>query len=327
MLKNKEERIMNTESHSKNSFSQCAHVFFILFSFFFSEAQASWISAPQADSLSRVYFRKLYLFEGRPQRAQITITTTGYCKLYINECKVGTAPFLPLRYTEDNKAAEFTFDATPYLQSDSNVVAVLYSPARTSTTTQTTTQITTQTTTQTKQIAITLWGTDHEGRPFAYETDASWLCREANSKFTADGLEIIDGREHDNPWKTATINDLALWNRATEDSSAGTVKYYAAPVAPRISHIDLRDADDILSNDIPASHPFYGFFRATLREARQGEKIRLGNVLYICNGTFDEQVFPEFGASFTNGISVEGRRQRITNLEAVSIAPNKSLHY
>ena len=263
MLKNKEERIMNTESHSKNSFSQCAHVFFILFSFFFSEAQASWISAPQADSLSRVYFRKLYLFEVRPQRAQITITTTGYCKLYINECKVGTAPFLPLRYTEDNKAAEFTFDAAPYLQSDSNVVAVLYSPARTSTTTQTTTQ--------TKQIAITLWGTDHEGKPFAYETDASWLCREANSKFTADGLEIIDGREHDNPWKAATINDLALWNCVTEDSSAAAVDYYAAPVAPRISHIDSRDADDILSNDIPASHPFYGFFRATLREARQLE--------------------------------------------------------
>ena len=321
---------MNTESHSKNPFSQCVHVFFILSSFFFSEAlvflssfffsfalpcKAHWISAPQTDSLSRVYFRKLYLFEGRPKRAQITITTTGYCKVYINECKVGTAPFLPLRNKEDNKAAEFTFDATPYLQSDSNVIAVLYSPARTSTTTQA------------KQLAINFWGTDHESKAFAYTTDASWLCREANSKITPEGLEVIDGREHDNPWKAATIYDLALWTHATEDSATIPVDYEAKPIAPRISHVDQRDADDILSNDIPASHPFYGFFRATLREARRGEKIRLGNVLYICNGTFDEQVFPEFGASFTNGISVEGKRQRITNLEAVSIEPNKSVHY
>jgi hypothetical protein len=140
-------------------------------------------------------------------------------------------------------------------------------------------------------------------------------------------LEIIDGKEHDNPWKAATINDLALWAHAMEDSYAIPVDYEAKPIAPRVSHIDSRDADDILSNNIPASHSFYGFFRATLREARRGEKIKLGNVLYICNGSFDEQVFPEFGASFTNGISVEGKRQRITNLEAVSIEPNESIRY
>lgn len=309
---------MNTESHSKNPFSQCCHVFFILYSLLISFAppcKAYWISAPQADSLSRIYFRKLYLFEGRPKRATITISTTGYCKVYINECKVGTAPFLPLRNQKDNKAADFTFDATPYLQSDSNVVAILYSPARTSTTKQQ------------KQIAISFWGKDHRGKSFAYSTDASWLCREANSRLSPEGLEIIDGKEHDNPWKAATINDLALWAHATEDSSAIPIDYEAKPIAPRINHIDSRDADDILSNNIPASHPFYGFFRATLREARRGEKIRIGNVLYICNGTFDEQVFPVFGVSFTNGISVEGKRQRITNIEAVSIEPNESIHY
>jgi hypothetical protein len=309
---------MNTESHSKNPFSQCCHVFFILYSFFFSfalQCKASWIFAPQADSPSRVYFRKLYFFEGRPKKATITIATTGYCKVYINECKVGTAPFLPLRYKEDDKAAEFTFDATPYLQSDSNVVAVLYSPTRTSSTTQT------------KQIAVNLWGVDYKGKPFAYATDASWLCREANSRLTPEGLEIIDGRKHNNPWKAATINDLALWTHVAVDSATSQLNYCTKPVAPRVSHIDSRDADDILSNNIPASHPFYGFFRATLREARRGEKIKLGNVLYICNGTFDEQVFPEFGASFTNGISVEGKRQRITNLEAVGIAPNENFHY
>lgn len=306
---------MNTENHSKNPFSQCILVFIILFSFFFILAlpcHASWISAPHADSLSRVYFRKLYLFQGRPQRAIITISTTGYCKVYINECKVGTSPFMPLRHEEDNQAAEFTFDATPYLQSDSNVVAVLYSPA--------------PPLANTKQIAVCLSGKDLEGNPFAYTTDASWLCREANSRLTPDGLELIDGREHDNSWRAATVNDLALWLHAKIDC-ASDIDYCDKPVLPYISHIDVRDADDILSNNIPAAYPFFGFFRATLREARRGEKIQLGNVLYICNGIFDEQAFPEFGASFTNGITVKGNRKHITNLEAVSIAPNENYHY
>ena len=298
---------MNNVSHTRSLVFQSLLVFFILSSLSFSEAGAHWISAPQTDSLSRVFFRKLYLFQGKPRRAQITIATTGYCKVYINECKVGTAPFLPLRYKEDDQVAEFTFDATPYLSSDSNVVAVLYSPTHTSTTKQT------------KQIAITLSGTDHEGKPLAYSTDASWLCREANSKLTPDGLEIIDGRAHDTSWKAATIYDLALWIHAKADSTSDA-DYCATPLLPRISHIDARNADDILTDNIPASHPFYGFFRATLREAKRGEKIQLGNVLYICNGTFDEQVFPEFGASFTNGITVIGKRKRITRLEAVSIA-------
>lgn len=302
---------MNIVSHMRNLVFQSFLVFFILFSFSIREAEAHWISAPQTDSLSRVFFRKLYLFGGRPRQAQITISTTGYCKVYINECKIGTAPFLPLRLEEDNKAAEFTFDATPYLSSDSNVVAVLYSPARTSTIKQT------------KQIAVTLSGVDHEGRPIAYSSDPSWLCREANSRLAPDGLEIIDGRAHDPSWKAATIYNLALWVHAKADSTSD-VEYCATPLTPRISHIDTREADDILSNDIPASYPFYGFFRATLREAKRGEKIRLGNVLYICNGTFDEQVFPEFGASFTNGISIEGNRKRITTIEAVSIEPTSN---
>lgn len=301
---------MNTESLAKNPFFRCVQVFFLLSSLFFGlspQCKAYWISAPQTDSLSRVCFRKLYLFEGRPQRAQITIATTGYCKVYINECKVGTAPFLSLRREGNSKAAEFTFDATPYLRSDSNVVAVLYSPARISTTTPT------------KQIAVSLWGTDHEGRLFACSTDDSWLCREANSRLTPDGQEIIDGRRHDALWKAATINDLALWTHTAVDRSAYAVEYCARPVAPRISHIDSRTADDILSSNIPASHAFYGFFRATLRKARPGETIRIGNLLYICNGTFDEQAFPEFGASYINGITVRGKLSRITTLEAVSI--------
>lgn len=302
---------MNNVSHTRSLVFRSFFVYFILFSLSINEAEAHWISAPQTDSLSRVFFRKLYLFEGRPRQAQITISTTGYCKVYVNECKIGTAPFLPLRQEEDNKAVEFTYDATPYLSSDSNVVAVLYSPARTSTIRQT------------RQIAITLSGMDPKGNPFAYTTDASWLCREANSRLTPEGLEIIDGRAHDNSWKAATIYDLALWVHAKADSTSD-VDYCATPLVPRISHIDTREADDILSNDIPASYPFYGFFRATLREAKQGEKIQLGNVLYICNGTFDEQVFPEFGVSFTNGISIEGNRKRITTLEAVSIEPTSN---
>ena len=72
-----------------------------------SDFNTPWIFARQTCSQSRVFFRKTFLSQGMPQQAKLTIATSGYCKVYVNECKIGTAPYLPLRQdndTEDRKS-------------------------------------------------------------------------------------------------------------------------------------------------------------------------------------------------------------------------------
>lgn len=60
------------------------------------EFNCHWITIHQPDSLSHVWFRRTYIFNGRPQKACITFATTGLLKLYVNECNVGTASSIPL---------------------------------------------------------------------------------------------------------------------------------------------------------------------------------------------------------------------------------------
>lgn len=280
-----------------------------------SDFNTPWIFAPQARVLSRVAFRKTYISHGMPRQAKLTIATTGYCKVYVNECKIGTAPYLPMRHGNDTDAVSMTFDVTPYMRGDSNVVAVLYSP------------LPCQASKTEKQIAISLYGIDSQLHHFSMSTDASWLCRESYSRITADGIEIINGRQRDTQWKAATIYDYALWRQAEDANDTTTTRYAQDASLPRITHVSTWPEDSIHGNVVSPRNPFYGFFRATLRGARKGERIRLGNVVYICDGRLDEQAFPEFGAGYIKGISVSGRASRITTLEMISIGKQKTSFY
>ncbi len=281
-----------------------------------SDFNTPWIFARQADSLSRVCFRKTFLSQGLPRQAKLTVATTGYCKVYVNECKIGTAPYLPLRHENDTDAVELSFDVTPYMRGDSNVVAVLYSP------------LPHQTTNTQKQIAVNLYGTDCQQRDFCVRTDASWLCRESYSWMSPNGTETIDARKRDTQWKAATIYDNALWAQAEEAHDSTTSIFAGETPLPKVKHVDTWYGDSIHDNVILPSEGFYGFFRATLRGARKGEKIRLGNLLYICNGKLDEQAFPEFGAGYMRGINVLGKASRVTTLEMINIGEqNPSLYH
>lgn len=305
---------MEFDTKKKNINVRWVSVLNLLFLFVFCQAVAvasdfntPWIFAPQTDSLSRVCFRKTFLPQGLPRQAKLTVSTTGYCKVYVNECKIGTSPYIPLRHGNDTDAVELTFDVTPYMRGDSNVVAVLYSP------------LPNQTTKTQKQIAVSLYGTDCRQQVFCIQTDASWLCRESYSKITPDGTETIDAKRRNQQWKAATIYDNALWNHAEETKDATTAIYSKEAQLPKISHVDTWYEDSIDGNIITPHDAFYGFYRATLRGAKKGEKIRLGNLLYICEGVFDEQAFPEFGADYMRGINVSGKASRITTLEMINI--------
>lgn len=269
-----------------------------------------WIHAPQADSLSHVWFRRAYTCNGRPRQATLTVTTTGRFKVYVNECNVGTALSYPLRHGNDTTAVATSFDITTYLRPDTNVVAIVYSP---------TVPHATQ-----RQVAVSLHGTTRQGKAFCLTSDGDWLCRRANSQMTADGGEMVDGRGHDPAWKGATLSDAALWTGA-EMSHDGDpeppLHRDFGDEALRIGKTKSIASLHITQNPvlIYLSDSYWGFLRVTLREARRGERLQIGNLTYICNGTMDEQAFPVFHTGSISAVSISGDKRfkpsQITGIE------------
>lgn len=271
------------------------------------EFNTHWIYAPQADSTSHFWFRHAYIMQGRPHQASIKVTTTGYYKLYINECNVGRAVFYPFRPDNDSDVVEMTFDISPYLRKDTNVIAILYSPTLPSV--------------SHRQIAVNFYGKAKNGTDFCYTSDESWTCRPANSSLTGNGGELIDRRAYDTSWKAATISNLALWQPAESYHPANKQPVRSSHESLSATHITLWEQTDISKdpNLIRPDYGFYGFVRATIRDARRGERLQFGNLQYICSGETDEQAYPQFGAAYLDSISIIGRSNKITTLEAIEL--------
>ena len=274
-----------------------------------------WIGMPGTDSLSHVWFRQTYLEQGRPQQAYVTVATSGYYKLYVNECNVGTAAFYPSRETYSDNAVSMTFDVTPYLRSDTDVVALCYAPSYPHV--------------DSCQISVLFCGIDSAGRPFSRASDGNWLCRRANSRWTSDGWEVVDRRCHDPSWKAAWFAP-ALWLSAEcrNDPSRRHVTYLS-PDAP-VMYLDHSEGYRFFDRDsIGVTYDFgpgfHGMLRLTLREARRGERIFYDGIEYICSGEMDEQMFPVFRIGDYRRVRVTGdgrfRRDQVVDVEALQMAP------
>lgn len=277
-----------------------------------------WIAAPQPDSTSHLWFRHTCIMEGRPRQASITVATTGYFKLYINQHNVGTALFYPSRQPYSNNVVTTSFDITRYMRNDTNVVALVYSP--------------TFAHLNHRQLSVTLHGLTAMGQPFCTVSDGSWLCKPANSCINAWGGETIDGRSHTPSWKD-TAFDLALWQPA-RPVTTGPTGYAATPSSPAdpLPVIVRRRSYDYFDPLLEAAEyefgtAFRGRIRLTLREARRGQAIQVGRMRYICSGNLDEQAAPVFSIDTYRRVLVQGdrrfRREQITDIEAIetTLAP------
>lgn len=274
-----------------------------------------WIGAPAPDSLSHVWFRQTYLEQGQPRQAYVTVASAGYYKLYVNECNVGTAVCYPPRRAGSAEVVSMTFDVTPYLRSDTDVVALCYAPSYPHV--------------DSCQVSVQFYGVDSAGRTFSRVSDADWLCRRANSRWTLSGGERVDGRYHDSSWKAAWFN-LALWLPAVarRDRKPRLVTYLSSG-ALTLHHVHTDgyrffDRDSVgVTYDFGKA--FHGLLRFTLREARRGEHLFYDGMEYICSGEMDEQVFPVFKMGDYRRVRMTGdrwfRRDQIVDVEALQMVP------
>ncbi len=275
-----------------------------------------WIGMSRPDSLSHVWFRQTYVEQGLPQTGQVTVVSPGYYKLYVNACNVGTALCYPPRPQGGDSLLAMTFDVTPYLRPDTNVIALCYAPVFPHV--------------DSCQVSVAFFGEEADGRPFCRVSDRNWLCRPANSRWTAEGGEWVDGRHHHASWKQAAF-DAALWTGAEERTAdAGRQVESVSAASPVLRHVHTagyryfdRDRDDGgVAYEFGTG--FHGALRLTLREARRGEHIVYDGLEYVCNGELDEQMMPVFRMADYRRVHVCGDRRfrvgQITSVEALQTA-------
>lgn len=290
-----------------------------------------WMSHPEPDDMSMVWFRKTFVASDKPSKAFVSIATTGLFMLYVNGRNVSTACYMPQR-THEAATAVMDFDIARFLRKDSNTVAVLYAPLDSSR----------------QQLAVTYYGITRQGKRFAHAESDGWLCRKANSRMSVCGGEVMDARLGTYGWSHGDLC-LALWlpASAAEPQCARPLSLYpTAAHTPRMqTHATQTQARPLQPDSCGAriwaarsckhvsrsdksvvcdfSPGFYGLVRVTIRGARKGERIDIGPLHYFCNGQLDEQAYLRFTPFYGRKIEIKGdsrfSSQQITEVEVLEI--------
>lgn len=300
------------------SFSKILTTALVLFNVLLTaEAQTfglKWISAPQSDGLSPVWFRRTYTRLDDASTAFVTLATTGHATLYVNGWNVSTDVLAPWRAFDDAGEVAITYDIKPYLQRGDNTLYVLYSPSVERV--------------ESHQIAVQLYGRDEFGLKYSEQTDEDWLCCSASTVITTEGKERTNGLESGFPW-AGTDQGVARWNGAKLQMSASDEAYACGTWMQKrwkVAHISqpkqVYDCDNNLICDF--GDAFYGFVRVTIRDAKPGERINIGGLEYVCNGESDEQAYGRFAPSSYRVVEITGDKnfavEQIVSVEGIGIS-------
>lgn len=273
-----------------------------------------WISFPEVDSISQIWFRQTYITAQRPILANVHIITTGQIELYVNGYNVSTDTRLPYReYNDRTKPICMSFNVTRFLHSDSNTIAVWYSPSYPHI--------------ESKQISLNYNGMMPDGEKFSYNADNEWICRKANISLTTDGEEEFLSPSNDAVWNYSEY-EPACWLRAQQQDidSISTILHQESFYKSRhVTRIIKPECYEISRDSIGYRFTpnFQGYIRITLREAKKGEKIDISGLKYICNGNNDEQAYRKFTEKYCSNIIVSGdkrfRKSQIQSIEGIEI--------
>ena len=313
-----------------------------------------WLSHPTPDDTSHVWFSRTIVTSEKdmPRAAYIRVATTGRFVLYVNGRNVSTALFTPDRQKGDTAVAAIAYDVQRFLRTDTNTIALLYCPSM-----RTHRQVSVcfyGIAADSSHFAVS--GTD---RPcFALNGNAGWLCRHADTWQTHDGGEAMNRNLYPYRWTDAN-QPLAMWqaveetatsqplttttphhlntptpqplNTTTPLSSEDICGYSPLRINPlvdnaaRISRIYTpllteQSGDTLTVHLVPNRRHL---IRVTLRGCRRGERIRIGNLQYVCTGEMDEQAFTRFSPTDQNTVTISGDRhfccEQVQEVESICL--------
>ena len=305
-----------------------------------------WMSHPTPDDTSHVWFSRTIVTSEKdmPRAAYIRVATTGRFVLYVNGRNVSTALFTPDRQKGDTAVAAIAYDVQRFLRTDTNTIALLYCPSmRTH-----------------RQVSVCFYGIAADSshfavsgtdRPsFALNGNAGWLCRHADTWQTHDGGEAMNRNLYPYRWTDAN-QPLALWQAVKETSPSQplttTTPHHLTTINPlssedicgysplrinplvdnaaRISRIYTpllteQSGDTLTVHLVPNRRHL---IRVTLRGCRRGERIRIGNLQYVCTGEMDEQAFTRFSPTDQNTVTISGDRhfccEQVQEVESICL--------
>lgn len=276
------------------------------------EYNLRWISSPSVDSTAQIWFRNQYVHHKKIKKAYVCIATTGYADLYINRRNASCNYLAPYRQSYSDYPVSTTYDITRFSRPDTTTIAVWYSPSYPHI--------------NNRQLSLIYYGTYQDGSSFSFASDDSWLCRPSCSQFNSKGSETIDGRIDKNEWKANQINDLALW-QGCKKQPISSLEYphstdnHTNTIESIIPYRYFDIEKDTITYDFGLG--FIGFARVTLRGARKGERIFIGDMEYICSGQLDEQACLRFTTMPVRKLTIYGdnkfRADHIVNVEGISI--------
>lgn len=297
-----------------------------------------WMSHPAPDDTSHVWFSRTIVTDAKdmPRAAYIRVATTGRFVLYVNGRNVSTALFTPDRQKGDTAVAAIAYDVQRFLRTDTNTIALLYCPSMRTR----------------RQVSVSFYGIAADSsrfavsgtdRPcFALNGNAGWLCQHADTWQTHDGGEAMNRNLYPYRWTDAN-QPLAMWQAVEETStphhlntintlsSEDICGYNPLRINPlvdnaaRISRIYTpllteQSGDTLTVHLVPNRRHL---IRVTLRGCRRGERIRIGNLQYVCTGEMDEQAFTRFSPTDQNTVTISGDRhfccEQVQEVESICL--------
>ena len=313
-----------------------------------------WLSHPTPDDTSHVWFSRTIVTSEKdmPRAAYIRVATTGRFVLYVNGRNVSTALFTPDRQKGDTAVAAIAYDVQRFLRTDTNTIALLYCPSM-----RTHRQVSVcfyGIAADSSHFAVS--GTD---RPcFALNGNAGWLCRHADTWQTHDGGEAMNRNLYPYRWTDAN-QPLTLWQAVEETSTSQPLN--TTPPQPlttttphHLTTINTLSSEDICGYSPLRINPLVDnaarisriytpllteqsgdtltvhlvpnrrhLIRVTLRGCRRGERIRIGNLQYVCTGEMDEQAFTRFSPTDQNTVTISGDRhfccEQVQEVESICL--------
>ena len=315
-----------------------------------------WLSHPAPDDTSHVWFSRTLVTSAKdmPRAAYIRVATTGRFVLYVNGRNVSTALFTPDRLKGDTAVTAIAYDVQRFLRTDTNTIALLYCPSM-----RTRRQVSVcfyGIAADSSRFAVS--GTD---RPcFALNGNAGWLCRHADTWQTHDGGEAMNRNLYPYRWTDAN-QPLALWQAAEETPTPQHPNTSPSQPLniPTPHHLNIPPPQPLSSEDICGYSPLRTnplvdnaarisriytpllteqsgdtltvhlvpdkrhLIRVTLRGCRRGERIRIGNLQYVCTGEMDEQAFTRFSPTGQNTVTISGDRhfscEQVQEVESICL--------
>lgn len=317
-----------------------------------------WLSHPTPDDTSHVWFSRTIVTSEKdmPRAAYIRVATTGRFVLYVNGRNVSTALFTPDRQNGDTAVATIAYDVQRFLRTDTNTIALLYCPSM-----RTRRQVSVSfygIAADSSHFAVS--GTDRPS--FALNGNAGWLCRHADTWQTHDGGEAMNRNLYPYRWTDAN-QPFAMWQAVEETSThlnttppphlnTSTPQHISTP--HHLNTINTLSSEDICGYNPLRINPLVDnaarisriytpllteqsgdtltvhlvpnrrhLIRVTLRGCRRGERIRIGNLQYVCTGEMDEQAFTRFSPTDQNTVTICGDRhfccEQVQEVESICL--------